>query len=322
VLDGAGRLAGAARYVPGAGISIDAASQTVSLAACAEGQVLVHDAAAWRCAEPSPGTVTSVGAAAPLSAIRDTVDDAQWSGAALSVAHGGTGAASLSGVVHGSGTGALTAGTVDLASEIAGMLAVEHGGSGAASLTGVLHGNGTGAFSAGNVDVASETSGMLAVGRGGTGAASLTGVVHGSGAGALTAGNVALATEVTGTLAVANGGTGSSSAAPAGSVFFAGTDGIHTQNASQLFWDGTNNRLGVGTAGPAARLEIGAGSDTSQILWVALIRNAGNANASGYGAGLKLKMSDDSPSLEVTSGRASRRWPAARGRTGPTSRST
>lgn len=69
-------------------------------------------------------------------------------GSALPVASGGTGAATLTGVVKGNGTSAFTAGTVNLASEVTGTLPVGNGGTGAATLTGVLKGNGTSAFTA------------------------------------------------------------------------------------------------------------------------------------------------------------------------------
>jgi len=65
-----------------------------------------------------------------------------------------------------------------------------------------------------------------------------------------------LTTGVTGILPVANGGTGSSSAFTSGSVVFAGASGTYTQNNSQLFWDNTNNRLGIGTASPSYVLDV------------------------------------------------------------------
>ena len=41
-----------------------------------------------------------------------------------------------------------------------------------------------------------------------------------------------------------------------GSVFFAGSDGVPTQDNSQLFWDDTNDRLGIGTAVPSQTLDV------------------------------------------------------------------
>jgi hypothetical protein len=75
-------------------------------------------------------------------------------GSALPVSGGGTGATTLTGVLIGNGTSAVTA----LAP-----LTVAHGGTGAATLTGALVGNGTGAI----------TGGTLSVGNGGTGATTL-----------------------------------------------------------------------------------------------------------------------------------------------------
>jgi hypothetical protein len=66
----------------------------------------------------------------------------------LAVVNGGTGAATLTGVLKGNGTSAVTASNVNLTSEVTGTLPVANGGSGAATLTGVLKGNGTSAFSA------------------------------------------------------------------------------------------------------------------------------------------------------------------------------
>jgi hypothetical protein len=41
-----------------------------------------------------------------------------------------------------------------------------------------------------------------------------------------------------------------------GSVLFAGAAGVIAQDNASLFWDDTNNRLGIGTAGPADPLHI------------------------------------------------------------------
>lgn len=49
--------------------------------------------------------------------------------------------------------------------------------------------------------------------------------------------------------------------ATAGSVLFAGASGVLAQDNSNLFWDDTNNRLGIGTASPSYKLEIAGGTD-------------------------------------------------------------
>jgi hypothetical protein len=49
-----------------------------------------------------------------------------------------------------------------------------------------------------------------------------------------------------GTLGVTSGGTGASTAFTQGSVVFAGASGVYSQDNANLFWDDTNDRLGVG----------------------------------------------------------------------------
>lgn len=41
-----------------------------------------------------------------------------------------------------------------------------------------------------------------------------------------------------------------------GSILFAGTNGALTQNNANLFWDNTNNRLGIGTTSPQTTVQI------------------------------------------------------------------
>jgi hypothetical protein len=91
-----------------------------------------------------------------------------------------------------------------------GTLSVARGGTGATTLTGVLKGNGISAFTAGTVSLTTEVVGTLPVTNGGTGVATLaTGIVRANGTSAFTTSAIALATaDVTGVLPIANGGTG------------------------------------------------------------------------------------------------------------------
>jgi hypothetical protein len=57
-------------------------------------------------------------------------------------------------------------------------------------------------------------------------------------------------------LAVTSGGTGTATQFTAGSVVFAGASGIYAQDNSNLFWDDTNNRLGIGTTSPQSPLHV------------------------------------------------------------------
>ncbi len=67
-------------------------------------------------------------------------------------------------------------------------------------------------------------------------------------------------TITSGTLAVTYGGTGTSTQFTPGSVVFAGTSGVYSQDNANFFWDDTNNRLGLLTTTPASTLSVGAGS--------------------------------------------------------------
>lgn len=46
------------------------------------------------------------------------------------------------------------------------------------------------------------------------------------------------------------------SGATQGSVLFAGPGGVFAQDNANFFWDDTNNRLGIGTTGPDAKLDV------------------------------------------------------------------
>jgi hypothetical protein len=80
--------------------------------------------------------------------------------------------------------------------------------------------------------------------------------------------------------ALISGGTSSPSwyAPTAGSVLFAGTSGILSEDNSYLFWDATNHRLGIGTNAPSYRVQFMAGADNYSHGF-AIGHALGNANA-------------------------------------------
>lgn len=69
-------------------------------------------------------------------------------------------------------------------------------------------------------------------------------------------GNTLLGSGDVGTIGVTYGGTGTTTSFTAGSVVFAGASGVYTQDNANLFWDNTNDRLGIGTAAPAQKLDV------------------------------------------------------------------
>jgi hypothetical protein len=60
-------------------------------------------------------------------------------------------------------------------------------------------------------------------------------------------------------LPVGSGGSGTATAFTAGSVVFAGVSGVYSQDNANLFWDDSNNRLGIGTTTPSEKLQINNG---------------------------------------------------------------
>jgi hypothetical protein len=116
-------------------------------------------------------------------------------------------------------------------------------------------------------------------GTGSVNGITLTGTVTSSGSLTLggTLSGVSLTSQVTGTLPVTNGGTGTATAFTAGSVVFAGTSGVYSQDNTNLFWNDSLNRLGIGTSSPGYTLDILSGDTTPTIGYAARIR--GNATA-------------------------------------------
>jgi hypothetical protein len=161
-------------------------------------------------------------------------------------------------------------------------LAVADGGTGASTFTanGVLLGNGTSAIQV----TAVGATGQVLVGN--TGGAPTWATLSGIGVTSLSFGSTGLtpatattgAITVAGTLGVANGGTGTATAFTAGSVVFAGASGVYTQDNANFFWDDTNNRLGIGTATPGARLETSVNSAGATVEVLRLSNPGAGAN--------------------------------------------
>lgn len=64
-----------------------------------------------------------------------------------------------------------------------------------------------------------------------------------------------------------------------GSLLFVGSGPVLAQDNANLFWDDTNNRLGIGTTTPAAPLQIGTTSTGEKLL----VYNDGSGNRWGFG---------------------------------------
>lgn len=94
-----------------------------------------------------------------------------------------------------------------------------------------------------------------------------------------TTGTVALLSG--GVLPVSQGGTGTSTAFTTGSVVFAGASGVYSQNNSNLFWDNTNNRLGVGTTSPLFPISVNGNIGTQTGVGNVRLESGGASN-SGY----------------------------------------
>jgi len=88
---------------------------------------------------------------------------------------------------------------------------------------------------------------------------------------------------VTGILPVANGGTGAT-ALTLGSVVFAGTAGVYTQDNDKFFWDNTNKRLGLGTNAPTNPLHVYYASGVTGTNYV--VCNMAYQSSNGGGSGI------------------------------------
>ena len=137
-----------------------------------------------------------------------------WDGDTIDVAHGGTGAVTLTGYVKGAGTTALTASATIPNSDITGLGTMSTQNASAVAITGgTISGLGT----------------PLAVPSGGSGAATLTGYVIGNGTSAMTASATIPNTDITGL----------------GTMSVQGSDAV-------TITGGTANGLTIGASNPAA----------------------------------------------------------------------
>lgn len=162
-----------------------------------------------------------------------TITSGTWNGSTVDVAHGGTGATSLTGYVKGSGTSALTASSTIPGSDI----------------TGDISGN------------AANVTGTVAVANGGTGATTLAsgGYLKGAGTSAITSQTGIPFSDVTGTVPVAQGGTGATTAANArtnlSSTFFglpqkySVTNSSITPSSGTATWSIVAGTHGLGATG-------------------------------------------------------------------------
>lgn len=92
-----------------------------------------------------------------------------------------------------------------------------------------------------------------------------TGILHSSSVGLISSSAVSLTVDITGTLGVANGGTGTATAFTPGSVVFAGTSGIYSQDNANFFWDGTNHKLGIGGLATSPTFALTVSANTAAL---------------------------------------------------------
>jgi hypothetical protein len=114
--------------------------------------------------------------------------------------------------------------------------------------------------------------------------------VSGSYTGITGVGTVTAGTWQGNAVGVSYGGTGTSTQFTAGSVVFAGTSGVYSQDNSNLFWDDTNNNLGIGTNAPTStagfvpRLQLTSSASTGLVITstASTQQNLIGTNGSGF----------------------------------------
>ena len=131
-----------------------------------------YSGSVWSSISAGPGAVTSVAATAPLASSGGTTPTLSLPAATAS-ANGYLSSTDWTTFNNKASAGANS--TITSLTGLTTDLAVTYGGTGASTLTGVVHGNGTAALTASAVALASEVSGTLPVANGGTGASDAAG---------------------------------------------------------------------------------------------------------------------------------------------------
>jgi hypothetical protein len=211
--------------------------------------------------------------------------DKTFSGAisASNLSGSNTGDQSLTGDVTGSGSGAISTTIANNAVSLGKM---------ATMATASFLGRTTGGV--GNVEVlsAAQSTAILDAMVGDSGAGGTKGLVPAPTTGDATKYLKGDGTWTTVTATIAIGDTVTS--ATAGSILFAATGPILAQDNAKLFWDNTNDRLGVGTASPSQDLHITKA--TTPAIQITNQDNSAGATSSilfetngTYGVGAKIK---------------------------------
>jgi len=101
------------------------------------------------------------------------------------------------------------------------------------------------------------------------------------------------------------GGTFTLSSMTPGSVLFAGTGGLVSQKNTNLFWDNTNNRLGLGTTTPGNTLEV-AGTVAATGVSGLRLKDLGTATVQAYNS--KVLSINSTGDVIVTANAAASNW--------------
>jgi len=94
----------------------------------------------------------------------------------------------------------------------------------------------------------------------------------------------------------------SSSNLTQGSVLFADVNGNPTQDNSNLFWNDTNNRLGIGTSSPTTPLHVLGGANAATMQYNAFASPLRVYNSASVGTGLRFEDSSGASDIYYNNG--------------------